>query len=162
MTSSSAISRNLTLTKEEEIESEKYNLVNLLEASTQINKPIYITAPGTNESNYFQEDIIVNEALQSENLVQGDKVLSELEGVIDTINEDTVRVKLVNKIYANFPKILFTDDLKIIPGQHVKYSIKQNINGFRYQKITPIENNKEHPRKKEILNILNEFKYRDE
>ena len=79
-----------------------------------------------------------------------------IKGVIDRINGDTVRVKLYPNSYINLPSIVFEDKEIIQQGQHIKYMIK---NG--YPKISVIKNKRSHPEKDDLLNLLNNFKYKE-
>lgn len=90
-----------------------------------------------------------------------DVVLSEVEGVIDRINDDTVRVKLYpNNNYANFPPVIFESKGIIKQGQHIKYMIKKDKEGYRYQQIKAIENIKPHPAKDDLLSLLDDISYK--
>jgi hypothetical protein len=66
-----------------------------------------------------------------------EKNLCSINGVIDTINNDSIRVKFQNNIYANLPIVLFDEDI-IKPGQSFTYMIKINSEGYRYQDIVPM------------------------
>jgi hypothetical protein len=89
-------------------------------------------------------------------------VLAEVEGVILGMEEDYVKVKLLPDTYASFPRVLFAEETFMRRGQHIKYLIKRDKEGYRYQEIIPTTEVMAHPEKEKVLKLLDEFKYRDE
>lgn len=60
-------------------------------------------------------------------------LLSEVSGVILAVEEEHVKVKIGVNTVVNFPKILFQDKPFASCGQHIKYQIKRDVRGYRYQ-----------------------------
>lgn len=90
---------------------------------------------------------------------QEDTLVSEMEGVIVGISEETVSVKfrlVEDDAMINFPKSAFLDKSILGFGRHIKYKIISRANGYRYQAFEPIEikNND----LSEIESILNNIK----
>lgn len=150
-----------TLTSDEETELSKYDLLKLHEPTNGYPELVFETEPGTSMGNMATQELHELGSQTYSVPPQEDNILSEVDGVIDRIEEKTVRVKLYPKTYANFPYILFTDTEKIRQGQHIKYLIKKAEDGYRYQEIVPVDNTQQHPEKEEIFRLLDEFKYRD-
>ena len=88
--------------------------------------------------------------------------ISSVEGVILNVEENTVRIKLASSTYANLPKVLFDDPSTVKEGQRIRYILKKDIEGYRYQEIIPIIESSSSSLKKPILDILDKIKYRDE
>ncbi len=161
MTSSAGAKRfNPTLTSDEENETSRYNNIDVGIRENEEQNILLATEAGTGHQNVRY--INIKTAPQAHNYPQKDIVLNEAEGVIDRINDDnTVRVKLFPDNYANFPSIIFKNEASIKQGQHIKYMIKKDTEGYRFQEIILIENKQEHPEKEMILNLLDDFKYKD-
>lgn len=162
MTASVGARKDLTLTSEEEVEFQKYDVGGFCDNGIEYQETIFETKPGTSIKSSSLPDLSELRSQVSTTHIQEEHILSSVEGVIDRIDGKTVRVKLFPKSYANFPRILFTNKKKIRQGQHIKYMIKKDKDGYRYQEIVPIENTKQHPEKEEILKLLDELKYRNE
>ncbi|MCP4105075.1 MAG: hypothetical protein GY749_06000 [Desulfobacteraceae bacterium] len=141
-----------TLTSDEETEVKKYNHIDLeiYQAEDRISSA---TCPNDSAHTGITPKYTYKNR---------DKILNELEGVVDRVNEVTVRVKLFPDNYVNFPYIIFEEPTEIKQGQHIKYMIKEDTEGYRYQQIVLIENKQAHPEKDMILSLLDEFKYKDE
>jgi hypothetical protein len=154
-----------TVTSEDEFQVLKYDSLDLQGEDSLFGVPqstIFRTEAGRSVRNDSLSELNGSKSSTTLSQPQGDLVLSEAEGVIDRINEHTVRVKLFPKTYANFPSILFKEQEKISQGQHIKYLIKKDREGYRYQEIEAIEIEKTHPEKNMVLKLLDELKYRDE
>jgi hypothetical protein len=123
--------------------------------------PGYVEIPSlmniTNEENSIPRSEEYSEPLYEESTI------SAVEGVILNVEENTVRVKLGSSTYANLPKVLFDDDPSFAKeGQKIRYILKKDIEGYRYQEIIPIIESSSSSAKKPILDILDKIKYRDE
>lgn len=90
------------------------------------------------------------------------RIISNIDGVVLSFDEDCVRVKLKPDTYANLLSVLFEDRKKIKEGQHIRYFIKEDTCGYRYQEVEAIENIEPHPEKEFILNMLDNIKLKDE
>jgi len=90
-----------------------------------------------------------------------DTILSQVDGVIVRTSEESVRVKLPNDIIANFPLALFNDKTKIVQGQHIRYQIKRDREGYRYQEII-VHETEHNPKKDEILKLLDSIRIDNE
>ncbi len=157
MTSSAeAVKFITTLTSDEEIEAKKYNHIDL-EIYQAEDRILSATEAGTSLDDSAHIHITHEYTCKKK-----DKILNKVEGVVDRINEDTVRVKLFPDNYVNFPYIIFEEPAAVKQGQHIKYMIKKDAEGYRYQKIVLIDNKQAHPEKEMILSLLDEFKYKDE
>jgi hypothetical protein len=144
------------LTSDEKDERNKYIQLKIFDEPEKSRK-IFETEAGTSQTDSFYSNIPSTSIYPNE-----DKILGEIEGVIDRIGDKKVRVKLFPNNYVNFPHVLFEDRQKIRIGQHVKYIVKMDSEGYRHQHILPIENKKPHPDKELIFDLLNDFKYKNE
>jgi hypothetical protein len=88
-------------------------------------------------------------------------VISSVEGVILNVEEDYVRVKLGESAYVNLPKELFRDLKKTVEGQKVRYMLRKNIEGYRYQEVCPVIDTAPKPQREAVLGILSKIKYKD-
>lgn len=165
MTASIAIKSDFsTLTSEEEFEAQKYDSIAFnYRDNFEYQSMIFKTEAGNSSiKQTSMPDMSRMEVSLSVPEPRRDSILSEVEGVIDMLNEKTVRVKLFPKTYVNFPYILFKDHEKVRQGQHIKYLIKKDKEGYRYQEIETFQPEKQHPEKELVLKLLDEFKYRNE
>lgn len=94
--------------------------------------------------------------------IYAESTISAVEGVIINVEENTVRVQLASSTFANLPKVLFNDPSTIKQGQKICYTLKKDIEGYRYQEIIPILEASSSSHQKPILDILDKIKYRDE
>lgn len=162
MTASVGARKDLTLTSEEEVEFQKYDVGGFCDNGIEYQETIFETKPGTSMKSTSLPDVSELRSQVPTTHIQEEHIVSAVEGVIDRINGKMVRVKLFPKTYANFPRILFTNEAKIQQGQHIRYMIKKDEDGYRYQEIVPIDTTKQHPEKEKVLRLLDELKYRDE
>ncbi len=161
MTASIGARAYRTLTSEEEVELSRYDLLDFHERDDDYRRRVFETAPGTSMGSSTPHDLRELGSQVYSTPPLEDNILSEVAGVIDRIEENTIRVKLYPKTYANFPHILFPNIENIRQGQHIKYLIKKAEDGYRYQEIVPIDNPQQHSEKEEIFRLLDEFKYKD-
>lgn len=61
---------------------------------------------------------------------------------------------------ANFPEIIFKDKSSLKFGQNIKYQLKIDKEGYRYQEIIPVFDKEPHKDKNLILSLTDEFKYK--
>lgn len=62
-------------------------------------------------------------------------LLSEVSGVVVSLRDDFVQIKLGNNTFVDFPTVLFASKTFINVGQHVKYQVKKDQWGYRYQDL---------------------------
>jgi hypothetical protein len=91
------------------------------------------------------------------NIQPDDKILEEKKGVINKVDPDFVKVKLDDNLLINFPVIFFSDKNLLKYGQQIKYQIKQDINGRKYQEFVEDIDIQPSKYKEKILEALNSF-----
>jgi len=62
-------------------------------------------------------------------------LVSEVSGVIVALRNEMVQVKLGEKTFVDFPSELFSSKNFINVGQHIKYQVKKDEWGYRYQDL---------------------------
>lgn len=160
MKSQTARRFNETLTHEDELQHRRFDLTDISDNGIEYDEVPFQTQPAVN---YFRLPVHAHENEDKEKLDKSPKdsvTLSEIEGVVVDIESEIVRVKLLPHSYFNFPKVLFSEPVKL--GQHIKYLIKKDIEGYRYQEIVPFYTGKSHPEKELILKLLDEIKPHNE
>ncbi|MBN1998948.1 hypothetical protein JW935_15420 [candidate division KSB1 bacterium] len=150
-----------TISSSEQSEEEMFKLKKISKIISKPENVIIETTPGLNENG---QNIFTLKSSSSKNQLTtvNNNIIAEKNGVIDRIDNDSVRVKLQPDIYANFPLGLFSDSKLLRLGQHIKYVIKTDSEGYRYQEIIADTTKREHPNKKAILQLLDDIKYQDE
>jgi len=162
MTQLQEVINNFTQTSDEELENKKFTSIDSDYSNIEDQENVFQTEPGISIKSSSRIDRLELGSKISTVDRQEDIIISEAEGVIDRVEEKTVRVKLFPKTYVNFPRILFKDEKRSKQGQHIKYMIKRDVEGYRYQEITPINDVKQHPEKEKVLTLVDEFKFRNE
>lgn len=152
------INSDCTLTMKDE-EQLKYASVNF-----ELIKPALQSATLATESSFDDYGLEKSMSKQTRQIQPStENILSEVEGVILSVEEnETVKIKLYPSTIAYVPDIIFEEQASIKMGQHIKYQIIKDREGYRYQKIVAIEKKASHPDKELTLKLLNEIKFRDE
>jgi hypothetical protein len=80
--------------------------------------------------------------------------------IVNTTDDNLIEVKLDEDTYALFHKNLFSKSDDIFVGQHFKYQINVDSEGYRYQHFKPFIPQIQEKDNESILNILENFKYK--
>ncbi len=112
-------------------------------------------------SNDSDNPVIAKDDIKSGNTtvsIQQEMVIKDLNGIVLKVDDEFVVIKLETDFVVNFPKILFKDKKFIKYGQPIKYLIKQDFKGYRYQDFEPYHESTENPLKDEIEQIAKDLK----
>ncbi|HAT1901397.1 TPA: hypothetical protein I8Z61_001259 [Legionella pneumophila] len=91
------------------------------------------------------------------------RVLHSIKATIYEVSTEFLRLKVKEDAFVNIPKSVFSGKEDLIKyGQSIIYSIKERQNGRRFQDIDLDTNITENPIKEQILDLLNNIKYKDE
>jgi hypothetical protein len=84
------------------------------------------------------------------------RIIQEVNAVITRVLDQTVELRLQNKVLAEFPISLFTDKSLLKYGQPLKYQIRISSDGTQYQAFIPYVDNESNI-KEEIIQMLNDI-----
>ena len=140
---------------------------NLSSDSGEINNSLRtIQSPGLKRSsaNYSDYKFFIEKTTETneEEVLESvsptsDLIVKEMTGVVMENNENDVLIKLEMGLAVNFPKVLFEGKKFIKFGQPIKYQIKIDHKGYKYQDFVPCLDQRENPYKDEIAKILDSF-----
>ena len=137
------------LSTEEAVIFEDENSKNISEPSFQFNSTV-----SGNSEDYRRSFINSGEEVVNR------EIIKEMEGVIIEVRDAVVKVKLHPDTIVDFPKILFNGKDFVKYGQPIKYQIKQNAFGIRYQDFDISEDKSKNIFKDKIKEQLDSIKLR--